>query len=173
MTRKKIMNEKLESLYVKIVPFRVRCFLEKVFRKDHISDFEIWELGFHITQYVYPRLVKFRALPRMGIPTQFCSSPEELHMEKDKFDELVAKGEIIPGGEKKWNEILDKMIMAFEFDYKDVLFVEKELKPFCKKWGYEYKPFDEFIKSDEYQRLYNDVQEGFKLFGQHFQSLWD
>lgn len=58
---------------------------------------------------------------------------------------------------QKWLDILDKIELAFDLHYSEITFSKE----------YENKTAKQNIKDAE------KVQEGFELFGKHYQSLWD
>ncbi len=69
-------------------------------RKLGFCDADLWNLSFTIARFVYPRLVRFREMPRMGFPASLASSED-------------------------WDRILDQMIPAFELLNRDDFTDEK------------------------------------------------
>ena len=55
---------------------------------------------------------------------------------------------------EEWDEILDKMLFAFNFVLNE-------------------NRISQFTTAQEYQVILDGVMEGFKLFGEYFLSLWD
>lgn len=96
---------------------------------------ETWSLDNSIACYVLPRLAFLRD-NTCGYPSCFC--------------ELDENGQVTNGdeGAKKWKEILNKMVVAFEI----ILTVD------C------------FKRTEEQNK---QVEEGLQLFAEHFEGLWD
>ena len=91
----------------------------KKYGKQRIKPRELWGLDYTIAKFVYPRLKAFKKI---------CDTyPSNL----SSF--------------KEWQEILDKMILAFELLYEDRLYSDEEQ-----------------IK----------INEGLKLFAEYYQCLW-
>lgn len=82
-------------------------------------DAELWNFYMRIVGFILPRLDRFRKMSRMGYPATLS--------------------------EKRWDKILDQMILAFKTLKKGV-FTERESKT---------------------------VQRGLDLFAKHFRDLWD
>jgi len=84
------------------------------------SDSELWNLDMSIAIFVYPRLKRLKKI-KHGYPSNLTP--------------------------KKWNKIIDKMLLAFEYIIDDCATIDKEKQ----------------LK----------IEEGLKLFGEYFQHLWD
>lgn len=119
---------------------------KKYLKKKHeyFDPKECWDLDCNITKYVLPRLKYFRK--------HTSSYPGTLN------------------NENEWNEILDKMIMAFEYRNQGDDWWFKN-----PRWNYidypELCTFKEHIEEDRRRNL--AMQEGFELFGKWFLNLWD
>ena len=87
---------------------------------------ECWNLDTTIAKFILPRLKEFREI--------HCGHPSRL------------------GDEDKWNEILDKMISAFDFASKEA---------------------DPKLSWKELEAKTAEAQEGFKLFAEYYFDLWD
>ena len=101
----------------------IKWFFQKIFRG--YSDPEIWGLDYTIAKFIYPRLRIFK---------------QHLHGYPSDLDE------------RKWAEILDKILWAMKFIMDD----------------------------EDYPHHIEDMEEcerkcdaGCKLLGQHFRGLWD
>lgn len=99
----------------------------KQLKTNGFSDTETWGLYSVITQFVLPRLIRFKEIT--------CAYPTDLTSEQ-------------------WNEILDKMIFAFQWIEEDAS--------------------DYYFKLSNGQRNENDkkCEEGLKLFAEYFRGLW-
>lgn len=90
---------------------------QRIFRG--YGDDETWSLDHEVSRFILPRLIRFKELNN-GHPAGLT--------------------------EKKWNNILDKMIFAFQ------------------------RKIDDPIEYDSVKE--KKMQEGFCLFGKYFQDLW-
>lgn len=162
----------------------IKYFFQKVFRKHHTSDLELWNLYSHIAKIILPKLKTFRKMKKNGYPAIFSEYEDDNWESKNKYDEYIASGKLIGGGLKKWNEILDEMIFAFEYIlYKDS--DDHNTEYLKKKYGdwTEKKPENlKKLKCLNYEYYYDEkldaklqkrCDEGLILFAKHFQSMWD
>jgi len=103
-------------------------------RRRGFDDSELWNLDHTIAKFILPRLKRFK---------EICHGyPSELHVDGD--------GKI---GEKRWDEILDKMIISFEavINMDETILEGKEA----------------------YEAANKHHKEGMKLFCEYFGNLWD
>lgn len=135
-----------------------------------IHDYDLWNVDSTLTLIIHPLLVKFRDSNRMGFfPVMNEDLPDELHVDEKKLysyssneeervsEEMLSKREIY---------ILNEMIYAFENIKNNseinVLWGEYDSGKICK---------EEFMKKVDLHE--NRKQNGLRLFGKYFQSLWD
>lgn len=105
------------------------------------DDSECWSLDYTIAKFTLPRLIRLKEVMH-GYPSAFAD-----------LGDIEAN--------KKWNEILDKMIFAMDYIANE------------REWNYYPDDRDE---NRDYSRLFeaeNKVQEGCELFGKYFRNLWD
>jgi len=93
-----------------------------------IHDYDIYSLDHTLALIIHPCLVKFRS---------------NLHGYPGDFHEEYGDG----GGMKKWERILDKMILAFKLISEDEVHYD--------------------VKTQK------KIKIGLKLFGKYYQNLWD
>jgi hypothetical protein len=96
----------------------------KQLRQRGFSDSETWSLDVVISKFILPRLKRFKEVNN-GYP-----------------------GHLTPEG---WNEIIDKMIFAFEFNIT------------MDEWSSNKEGFDAEVAKYE---------EGMQLFAKYFRDLW-
>lgn len=164
------------SRKLKDICFELRMILQKIFRKDHYSDNEVWDLFSHNTRWLLPRIYQLKK-HHMGYPA-------------------------FSMGEDGWNYILGEIIFACVFtiynDWDEKTTLEKKLveelilEPFGDvreylsgdfKWikcdNPEYVQLDSCgIKVDKEKERINKVLEeravkGFELLGKYYLNLWD
>lgn len=155
----------------------IKMTLQKVFRRDHYSDNEVWDLFFHNTRWLLPRVYQLKKY-KQGFPVVFQSQEE-------------------------WNYILGEIVFACVFsiysDWDEKTTLEKKLvnelilEPFGDVREYlsgdftwndsenhpGYVELDSSgIKVDkEKEKINRDLEErmikGFELYGKYYLSLWD
>jgi hypothetical protein len=103
---------------------RIKWVFQRLFRGW--DDRTLWDLDYHIAVFVLPRLKEFKKIPR-SYPAMFHSS-------------------------KEWDDVLNKMLFAFEHIVDDSYFLEKE--------------------TSEIKEIEEKIQAGLELFGKYFRGLW-
>lgn len=131
---------------------------------QYIAPKELWNLNYTVAKFVLPRLIKFKE-NSLGFPG---------YDEADTMD--------------KWQDILQKMITAFEYivtndnwwvddpryDYSDGIHVEIDKD---KKTLFHFR-IDDWIKEiknnrdTEQDRRNEAIKEGLELFSKYFRHLW-
>lgn len=112
----------------------------------HIDNYDIWNMDHTLALIITPML-KMLKEKKMGVPGSLTFSKET--------------GEVLPfdEAEKKWNEILDKMIWSFE-------------QKLDSDWDEQFHKDGTFDK-EGYIKYSDKINEGFILFGTHYNALWD
>lgn len=168
--KKKELSEKIEDFFIKIlgetiyyplwrgldyiknIPRKTKWFFQRGFRG--YDDTSYWDIGDYLGGEIIRHLKHFRKMKRFGVPADMC-------VDEDGKEISVEEGE------KKWNEIIDKMISGFEGMVTDATFKE----PW--KLYYEEKKIskEEWLKreKEEYEKNKKDAM----LFVEHFHGLWD
>jgi hypothetical protein len=96
-------------------------------KKDGFSDTETWGLDSVIAQFILPRLIRFKEVTN-GYPPDFTM--------------------------EKWQEMLDKMIFAFD-------------------WTLNHDKDDNYNLSEEVKKAnWKRYSEGMRLFSDNFTQLW-
>src|SRR6056297_3434778 len=134
----------------------IKWFFQKIFRKHHTSDVELWNLHSRLAKIIYPKLKAFKAMKRMGYPGDFVEYDENAWKSKKEYDKAIANGKLSGGGPEKWEEILDEIIFAFEYLLHDE--DEKNIKNFYSKWNIK-DPHEKVEKNLSHSYWY-DLQDG-------------
>jgi hypothetical protein len=115
------------------------------FKKEHgFSPDETWDLKTNIAVFIVPRLKEFKSdVENLGAHPGCFNSNEE------------------------WLTVLDKMIFAFESEFKDDFYIPDE---YLKK--YMNDKYDSEGRKSAEDAYWNDIQEGRKLFAEYFGCLW-
>ena len=132
---KKIKNERLtsrwsikEPLYIDKKDKRYKKYAKQL-KEDGFCNCETWGLSSVIAEFVLPRLKRYKEVTN-GYPSNLT--------------------------EEKWNEILDKMIFAFEWHMIEQDNPEEYSKLSPEKITLNWKRYE----------------EGMKLFAEYFLDLW-
>lgn len=154
--------------------YEVKYFFQRLFRG--YSDPEVFGCYSYLAKFIYPRIKAFVESDKHGTPVIMFSDPQKIEHSDEEYKEA----------EKNWQEVLNKILFAFEWIlYDDLNLSKKEMKAFEEKYGdiheekEEYKRENSFFKDDFYfnTKLYEELnekcQEGLELFGKYFRNLWD
>jgi len=121
--------------------YNLRMFLQKVFRKNHIADNELWGMDYTMAPYILKYLKAFKASDRHGYPGSFSEYNEHEWKDEAEYIKAIEDGKILGGGNDAWEKILDRMIMAFEYKIESNSDLRREGKWFIKYFGMN--PYDE------------------------------
>lgn len=119
-------------------PREIKWFLQKIFRKAHVSDCELWNLDFHLARSIYPKLKMFVKMKKAGYPMAF-SEHDPSAWTKTEYNKAKKNGEVIGGGPKMWDKYLNEMLFAFAWtvvEGDDVLNIDEQVWVYkeIKKW---------------------------------------
>ena len=127
------------------------------------SKRELWSLDHTITDFVLPRLKAFRHGESNSITEGGPAGCPLL----DGYDADKMGDEESDAMYQEWLDILDKMILAFEYHQLGM----RDVKTNSSMWqegNEEYKKYRE-----EEDRREKVIEEGLALFGKYYQALWD
>jgi hypothetical protein len=123
--------------------------LQRIVRKHHAADIDLWVLDFHITKILLPKLEAYR---NKNLPSYSTD------------------------GMKTWLNVLDEIIYAFRWNIhanweKNP---KKERDFYLYYFGEDALKSDYFnyYDSELAKRAAVRAQKGFELFGKHFTGLW-
>jgi hypothetical protein len=132
--------------WIPVGPFNFLHSLRKRKTVIHIDNYDIWNMDHTLALIITPML-KMLKEKKVGIPGYITVSEET--GEEIPFDEA----------QKNWDEILDKMIWSFEQKLDD-------------DWDAQFHKDGTFDR-EGYIKYSDKINEGFVLFGKHFNALWD
>lgn len=123
---------------------------QRIIRKHHCADVDLWSLDLHISHIILPKLEAFRK--------------QKLH--------------VTPTGDlKTWHDILDEIIYAFRWNiYANWQRNPKKEREFYIYYFNEDDPninYFRYFDSGLVIKAANRAQKGFELFGKYFTCLWD
>jgi len=158
-----------------------------------IDHHDTWSMDHNLALIILPLLIQLKAT-KHGIPSEFADVGGEPHGSQSSFDFYTeTHNEAFDQGVKRWEEVLDKMIWAFEqiaFDNYDEKYRHGEPKfdwiktdkkfanPISGKMEDTYQMVDKNPDEHWYDvvghQMHDErVQEGLDLFGKYYRSLWD
>lgn len=176
---------------IKDFPYEVKFFLQRVFRRGHYSDRDVWSLDGYLARKTLPVLRAFRNQDMVGTPFDFIEWEENCGMTKEEYDEKISSGDMIGGGQDAWLKTIDEMLFAFEYyvygeDMDRRGNMTKKALAFYDRWGIQnpWEPTPEtYDKKYEHRGCYHNwdmegeyakrAKNGFELFGKYYMSLWD
>ena len=157
----------------KEILYKIKYFCQKIFRKNHISDIEIWNCKEHLAKYILPRLKVLRSQDFFYYPPNDVNSISISRTVIDKNNDEDKKNLSI------WLEMLDEMIYAFEYVlYGDTL-DKKGTKFYIKYFGRDpYETFNNDLNVDSINyeivtQAHEKALKGFEYFGKYFIYLYN
>jgi hypothetical protein len=144
---------------------------QRVVRKHHAADIDLWDFSFYIANKLLPKLEAFRNQKFHSIPST-CNSP--VHCVLEETNKQDARGKTDEGLEA-WLNILDEMIYAFRWEaYVSFGQDAKKEKEFYRNYfGQDISTLDDDCYRELRRKAADRAQEGFELFGKYFTCLWD
>ena len=143
-----------------------------------VCDRDCWSLPNTFSEYILRHLKHFKKMNRYGVPSRLCGDMDNIQglMDRD-YTEL---------GSKRWEQILDEIIWAFEYMCDEDKFnpMPDELLCSNRKPGQDICNWIGREKSDREKMLWNDYfskseelnkrkQKGLLLFAEYYDDLWD
>lgn len=123
--------------------------------RDYIVDgfprTDIWSLDYTLSYWIIPRLKKLKET-KNGFPVMMYNDDEFKNCTNGEQN-----SEIDARKQKEWEEILDKMILSFEYVVRE-------------SDDRNYDCYSSKEKMDEHEQK---IQEGLDLFAKYFRCLWD
>jgi hypothetical protein len=163
------LNDKKHSYGLfHFIPWRIRgiyystkYMIQRIFRPNHLSDMESWNLNLTMAKWIYPRLKFFIKKKRNGYPGIFSEYNKNEWKDKDQYDKAIKEGKHLGGGAEAWEEILQEIIFAFEWIiYYENYRNEKQRDKFCKKWNIK-NPHEKRIENKKVDYVYKSLEPGF------------
>jgi hypothetical protein len=128
----------------------IKYWFQRAFRG--YDDRRWWGLGDNLGKDIVRDLKIFRNANRAGVPSEFCESHDDKEL-------TIAN--------KKWNDILDKMINGFEQLIDEGIDTQNWKDYYINK----IITYEEFLKIEN-ERI-SKAKEDAKLFIDYFLNLWD
>lgn len=158
--------------------------------KVKIHDYDLWSMDNTLAHIILPMLKKMKYVKHGAPIVDYQDVPEFLHPTSEQLDQL-SKGYTDEKYFRRWDWVLDEMIFAFEsemFDWEsqfysgEVDFVEVPIDAdgnqvpkdqacyFSLEHGENHTFKVDKERMEQYQKR---IQNGFRLFGKYYSSLWD
>lgn len=142
---------------IKNIFYSIKYFMQMIFRKNHTSDIEIWNLYAYLAPYILKKLQAFKDSERSGYPGTFAEYYEHEWSSKEEYEEAVRKGRILGGGKAVWEHYLDEMIFAFEY----IVYYEncRQKEKFLEKYKLK-DPNEKILKNKRESYVYESKNGG-------------
>lgn len=126
-----------KPLYMKIETFVCNLLnrQRKVFVR--IDPWDSWSADYTLAVVILPVLQSVRK-EKQGVPAQFL--PNSWEYSEEEFS----------AAQKQWEDVLDKMILAFHNVLEDEI----------------------MYGTEQQERVAKEIEEGLRLFAKHYRSLW-
>lgn len=158
-----------------------------------IEHFDTYSLDHTLALIILPALIQLRHT-KQGVPNEFAMVGGEDYVDQQSFDFYTeTNSEMFDKRVEQWQEVLDKMIWAFQQlaleEYDDLyhhgkmemdwIKTDKQYpNPITGKMEDTYQMVDKNPNEHWYDsvghQLHEDrIQEGLELFGKYYRALWD
>jgi len=144
-----------------------------------IDDYDIWSMDHTLAMIIEPLLIKF-ATDLQGAP---MVDNEDVPVELWRPEEWDgSRGEVDPSHHKRWDWVINEMIWSFHqknYDWENQYYSGESDLYFedADEEGYsvmKHGPNDTFRVDRAAMKVHQErMNNGFKLFGKYFESLWD
>ena len=116
-----------------------------------------WSVDYFLTPIILDALLQFREKHKDGVPSSLVYLDGEEYSDDAEYDTRYSEAR------KKWEEILDKIVLAFTLIKKDQ---DGEIPEYYNDTTYDYDV-------DLYNLQQDQIEEGLALFGKYYRGLWD
>ena len=154
-----------------------------------IDKWDTWSMDDTLAHIILPMLKQLKAT-KHGIPCEFAEVGGESWKDQLCFDFYQEDTADLfeEHAERRWNEVMDKMIWSFEQAVEKNTNPDAYWQPYWEDMTPEevveetensiYKQLDidhprKKINREKMSEYYDRMQEGFTLFGKYYCSLWD
>jgi len=171
------LEDSIQSVYNATINKLLRHRERKI--KVRIDRYDTWSMDNTLAHIIVPMLKQLKET-KMGAPlVEDKDVPKELRSSSapPKEHEYDTDNNHF----KRWDYVLDEMIFAFEsqlFDWEEQFYSGEIDISWVKKENGSYQmvngPNDTFKVDEESRKLYyKRMENGFRLFGKYYESLWD
>lgn len=153
--------------------------------KIHIDEYDTWSMDHTLALIIVPMLKQLKET-KHGIPQLDVLNYQSEHCWPQQCFDFYIEGDkpVFNTAEKEWDEILDRMIWAFEQiileDTDEQFWIVKpvlDLNDYPEDDGKNFSPVRWKVEGvydhDGAKIYYEKMQDGFELFGKYFRNLWD
>lgn len=150
--------------------------------KIKIHKYDSWNADETFSLIIVPVLKQLKQT-KHGIPSSILHEVgQEKNVGMNSPSSVEAENLVFEEAERRWDEIMDKMIWAFEqniTDWEEQYWKERPEMDFEKMAKNEDGHMEVVWKThgvhdtEGHKKHYAKMEEGFLLFGKHFKDLWD
>lgn len=139
--------------------------------KVEIHDWDTFSADHTLSLIIHPLLVRFKEVSKEkgGVPSDFLETVDVSEMTEEEAEAIHEK--LHDEAEKRWHEILDKMIWSFNeiknnYEGEEAFFsINEDVPEEDIENRYD---MDKNGLNDYYEK----IDEGLTLFGRYYRSLW-
>jgi hypothetical protein len=155
---------------------RYTCFFRRtfqtIFRKSHISNYDLMDLDYYLAGRILPVIKAFR---KRYLERECREVPPLIFQQVFNSVSLVYSDEEISNGEKAWVAVMDEIIFAMRWCLEASVNGHSPKKiAFFKEYYGQYTAYED--DEDKYYKQISDAekraQKGFETFGKFFTSFW-
>ena len=146
--------------WIRDIPYKLRMFCQKLFRPNHIPDNEIWNLDCYLVKLILPRLQAFKKAKRVSYQV----------VNKETYDYMLPNEEMDKKEAEAWEDVLDRMIFAFEFAYQEA-FDNRKAKKLRKKIKEKFGDWDGETENNKHYFLWKKNDNGSYTSASFFEEL--
>ena len=162
------VERKKRKFYQKIFPFLkyrtrdlyydIKYKVQRIFRRHHLSDIDLWGFDSTMAEWIYPRLKAFINKERHGFPGIFSEFNKNEWENRESYDKAIVDGTHLGGGDEAWEQTLQEILFAFEWKlYFENYSTESQRDNFCKKWNLK-NPFTKNLENKSIQYKYECLE---------------
>ena len=145
--------------------------------KVQIDPWDTWSMKDTLAHIILPMLKQLKATKHGAPYVDLEDVPKELHGKKQE-----EQGELDDKHFERWDWVLDEMIFAFDSKVNDGWEEQFETGESDLQWKKLEGGMSQMIEGPNHTKVYDwegreayekRIQNGFRLFGKYYQSLWD
>lgn len=152
--------------------------------KVHIDRWDTWSMDTTLAYIVLPMLKQLKATKHGAPHVDLEDVPEHLHPTQEELDAYNKDGTTDDKFFERWDWIFDEMIFAFETKAGDLQDWEEQFT--TGEYDFQWKKLEDGNSQmvhgpnhtaetdwDARNAYGKRIENGFRLFGKYYQSLWD
>lgn len=150
--------------------------------KVHIDRWDTWNTDETLSHIILPMLIQLKATKHGAPQVDHEDVPEELRPTEKAIAAYNKDGTTDEHFFERWDWIMGEMIFAFESKLDDSWEEQFEFGESDLQWKKLENGMSEMVEGPNHTKVYDSegrkkyserIENGFRLFGKYYQSLWD